>query len=250
MTLLGNSAVIAGRNLLRLRREPSPLISSAVLPLVFFVGFFVPLHAIMAGRGVDYAQFLPPMLVVQTTLYVGLYSATLMALDVRAGMLRRTRSMPVARTAPLLGRLAADLVCAATSMVVLVGVSMVFGFRFHGGILATIGFVLLGLLFAVVLCVAYMAIAATAADPRVAAQVLEIPQFLLVLLSTGYVPADSFPSWIQPVVRDQPLTQVIEALRALAAGTWSSSIPIALVWLAVLVAVSVPVAARAFGGQR
>ena len=133
----------------------------------------------------------------------------------------------------------------------------VIGFRFYGGVAHTVGFCLLVLLIGAALSLLGDLIGAANKNPEATLPLLLVPQLILGLLSVGLQPVERFPEWIQPFVRDQPISQFIYALRALAgdstpaAGevTWSVIGP-AMVWLVGLIVIVIPVHARVASRRR
>lgn len=213
---LDQSLRFAGRNLRRMRRNPSTLAGTFVTPLVFLFGFFVVLQRTLASQGIDYAQFLPPAVVVQATLNAAMGSAFWLADDATTGVLARARSMPISRLAPLAGRILADLTRVAVSTVVILAVGALLGFRFSGGVLAAVAFLGLVLLWSAAAAAGFGLIALRSRNPESTANLLTLPFLPLLLLSTAFVPAERFPAGLEPLAGHQPVSAVIDALRALA----------------------------------
>ncbi|MGO3328311.1 ABC transporter permease [Gordonia sp. (in: high G+C Gram-positive bacteria)] len=187
-------------------------------PVVFFLCFYVPLHRRFEAAGGDYAQFLTPIIFLQTGIFTAIAATEVAGADARAGVRERMMSLPIPRVAPILGRMTWVVVrmCLAVCGGLIVGFAL--GFRFEGGVVATVGFLILVVLFGVALSLLTDAAGSVAASSLAVASVLMIPQLILIMASTGLVPADSFPGWIQPFVRNQPLSVFSDALRALSTG--------------------------------
>ncbi|WP_163547873.1 ABC transporter permease [Candidatus Frankia nodulisporulans] len=223
--------VLAGRNVTLLGRDSAELSGALVSPVVFFVGFYVPLRGVMSDLGIDYAQHLLPVVILQAMIFVAISSAEALAGDVDAGMYRRVRSMAVARLAPVLGRLAADLIRALLAVAVGIAVGSAFGFRFHAGVAAAFGFVGLALLFAVGLALGADALAIRTGAKESVAQTLMVPQLLLIMISTGFVPLSGLPSWLRGIAGQQPVSRFADAMRALASGgPTARPVLLALAW--------------------
>ncbi|WP_434740119.1 ABC transporter permease [Micromonospora sp. SH-82] len=242
--LLAQGAVLAGRNL-RHRATAEMAVMFVVFPLIFVFGFLLLFGRLFDARGLDYAQFLPPAIVAQWMFTVANTSGAASAADRASGMYRRCLVMPVNRGAIALGRVAGEAVWAFVAAVVISATGHLAGFRFHGGIAATVGFVALAVAFALVLTAATTAVGLSSGDPAAVAALLNLPYLALIMLSTAFVPADAFPGWLEPVIRNSPVSVVIEALRSLASATpaWTE-VRGALVWVAVLGVVFGAVAAR------
>ncbi|WOC12959.1 ABC transporter permease [Gordonia sp. MP11Mi] len=187
-------------------------------PVVFFLCFYVPLHKRFEAAGGDYAQFLTPIIFLQTGIFTAIAATEVAGADSRAGVRERLMSLPIPRVSPILGRMGWVVVrmCLAVGGGLIVGFSL--GFRFHDGVGETIGFLILVVTFGVALSLLTDAAGSVAASSLAVASVLMIPQLILVMASTGLVPAESFPGWIQPFVRNQPLSVFSDALRALSTG--------------------------------
>jgi len=242
--------VLAGRNVTLLRRDSAELTGAVLSPIVFFVGFYLPLRGVMSRLGLDYAQHLLPVIVLQAMLFTAISSAEGLAADVDAGMFRRMRSMPVARVAPVLGRLAADLVRALVTVTVGVAIGYAFGFRFEAGALRAFAFVGLAVLFALVMALGADSLAVRSGGRESVAQALMVPQLLLVMISTGFVPVSGFPSWLRGIARQQPVSRFADAMRDLATGAPSGrAVAICLLWAAGLAAVFGVLLARGLAGR-
>lgn len=227
------------------------VIGALVLPAVFFLGFYALLAEITGAAGIDYAQYLTPAILVQITLFAGIASAAAISSDVGAGLVDRLRSMPVAALAPVLGRLAADLVRAGITTVVVLTLGALFGFRFGGGPWAIAGFVAIVVAFAVVSSLTFDAVALRSRDPEATAASLQALGMPLVMLSTAFVPAALMPAAVGGVVAHLPVSVVIDALRDLATGAGvTATVVEAVVWLAGLLVLSLAWGARAFRRAR
>lgn len=213
------------------------LLFSFFAPAVFFVCFYVPLRRMMDLSGIGYAQYLLPVIVLQSMLFTAMAASDRAAGDNLSGMGIRFRSLPIASLAPLAARMSANMTRAAVSIAGSCIIGYAFGFRFEGAITHALLFIGLALLFGLSLSFGADALGTVSTSREGASQALLIPQLLLTMLSTGFLPAESFPGWIQPFVRNQPVSQVAAALHEIASGTTTSqSIWIALAWCAGLLA--------------
>lgn len=228
---------LSGRTILGAVRD-GDLISAVSAPVLFFICFYVPLNRMADAVGGNYAQFVTAGIVLQTTLFTAMSASQRSAVDTLGGMGTRLRAMPVHRYAPLLARMSANVVRSAVSILAAIGMGYAFGFRFTGSILDSVGFVVLAVAFACALVFGADAFGALSNDEETASQSLLIPQLLLTMLSTGILPAEAFPGWIQPFVIHQPISAMADALRGLADGAVDSgSILKALCWIGGLVVV-------------
>lgn len=244
---LRHGEIVAVRNLVVLTRNPAAIGSTFMFPLIFFFGFYAVLRRTLESHGLDYAQYLPPIVVVQAMFFTAIGSAFALADDRFRGLLERCRSLPISPWAPLVGRIGADLVRALVAMVVVLAAGTAVGFRFEAGVVAGLGFVAIVLLFTTMAVAGCSVVGLGAASPEAASQSLFLPYLPLLMLSTGFVPVEGFPGWLQPFVRWQPVSLTVEALRALASGGPTAA-PVlrAVIVLAVLTLLFGVLAARAY----
>ena len=213
-------------------------------PMLFFASFYLPLRYSMAVVGYDYAQYFLPVIVVQGMFFTAMSAADRAARDAASGVQVRLSSMPIEPWVVTGARMWADLVRAVVAIAGAVVIGSVFGFRFHDGAAALV-FVAVSLLFGAALVLGADALGTATATPKIGAQALVLPQLLLIMASTGFVPAQWFPGWLQPFVRNQPVSAQADALRELAMGRYTSSLGHAVVWSVVLAGVFVAVSVAA-----
>jgi ABC-2 type transport system permease protein len=133
------------------------------------------------------------------------------------GLLSRLWVLPVHRAAGLLSNLAAEAVRIVVTTVVIMCAGLVLGFQFRQGILGSVVWVFIPTVFGVAFSMAVITIALYSAK-TIVVEATEIIWGLLMFFSTGFVPLDQFPRWIQPVVEHQPVSYAIEAMRGLSLG--------------------------------
>jgi ABC-2 type transport system permease protein len=229
------------------------LVTAMAASVIVTAGFYIPLNQVMgsADHGVSsYAQFLTPLIVLQGISFASITGAFRAATDAVQGINRRFGSMPIAPATPLAARMSASVYRCVIGLTIALICGYVIGFRFHRGLPYIVAFCLLVLLIGVTLSLLADLIGTRAKNPESTTPLLMGPQLIFGLLSVGVQPADQFPEWIQPIVRDQPISQWVNALRALAGDTtdaagdvtWATMGP-ALWWLLGLLVVLVPAAA-------
>ncbi|WP_372472357.1 ABC transporter permease [Rhodococcus globerulus] len=218
-------------------------VSAVVAPLVFALGFYLPLRIVMEDRGLDYAQFLMPIIVLQAMTFTALSAAQRSAMDSVRGMSKRLQTMPVGPLTPLAARMSVALVRSAVSLFASIVYGYVLGFRFVGPSANILYFCAFALVFSLVLSLGADAIGLLSKSPEASGQALVLPQMILGMLSTGFVPESGFPEWARPFARNQPISHFSAAMRDMATGTltWPTLAP-ALLWAAGLAAVFVPLA--------
>lgn len=212
------------------------LTMAALSSVVFSVCFYTPLHRRFELTGADYAQFLTPIILLQAGLFTAIAATEAAGADARAGVRERLASLPMARISPQLARMVWVLVRLVVAVTAGVAIGAILGFRFHGTWWQTVAFLIIVILVGLALSMLTDAAGSLARNSTSVAHVLMIPQLILVMASTGLVPAEAFPSWAQPFVRNQPLSVFTDALRELASGV-DVSAGAAVLWLGGLLCV-------------
>ncbi len=230
------------------------LLTQVAASIMFTVGFYIPLKQFMGAfiQGMSsYAQYLMPLIALQAIAFASVSAAFRSATDSVQGINRRFKTMPIGPLTPLASRMSASMYRCSVALVVSLVCGHVIGFRFYGGLAHTVAFCLLALMIGAALAFLGDLIGTISENPEATTHLMLLPQLIFGLLSVGVQPAERFPDWIQPFVRNQPISQFVYALRALAgdstpaAGevTWAVMGP-ALVWVVVLIAVLIPMHAR------
>ncbi|NVN48832.1 ABC transporter permease [Mycolicibacterium hippocampi] len=193
---------------------PTQIIGS----IVFTVGYYLPLKELMGSVQPlsSYAQYLTPLIVLQAVWFAAISAAFRSATDSVQGINRRFRAMPIATQTPFVSRMTASMYRCCVALTVSVICGHVIGFRFHNGILYAIGFMGLALLIGAALAVIGDLIGIATQNPEATAPLMLLPQLTLGLACVGLQPVERFPDWIQGFVRNQPLSQWVYGLQALA----------------------------------
>ncbi|MEV6069861.1 ABC transporter permease [Nocardia sp. NPDC052001] len=215
-------------------------------PVAIYICFYIPLRKSMSATGIDFAQYLLPLVAVYAMFFTAMFAADRAGREVAGGMATRLRSLPVRPWVPVAARMSANLLrgCAALTSALVVGIA--FGFRFHDPATALV-FIAVTLAFGAAVVIAADALGTATRNPELGGTVLFVPQLLLIMTSTGFVPAEGFPGWIQGWARNQPVSQVTSALRGLAEGRYPSELGVAALWIAGLLIVGAFLATRAEG---
>lgn len=198
------------------------LIFALVTPLALFLGFTVALRSLIDTGGIGYPQYVLPAVIVQSILFGAMTTADRAAREQSTGFGIRLRTFPIPDVLPLVARMVYCLLRGALALGVAIGIAYVFGFRMAGGFGYGLAFVVVVMVLTTALSLGADATGTRIRQTDVSSQLLLIPQMLLVLLSTGMAPVDSFPGWIQPFVRFQPVSSITETLRGLSTGDVTS----------------------------
>jgi len=245
-----DTLTITRRNLLVWLRVPAYLVFTVIQPVIFVVlfryvfGGAIPVQ--VPGNG-GYVDFLMPGIIAQTAAFATFGTAIALAQELKKGVIDRLRSMPMARSAVLAGRLVADTGRMLVTILIIVGVGYAVGFRFSNGVVPAIAMVVLATVFGLAICCisAYTGLAIGDEESVQAFGLIWL--FPLTFLSSAFVPIATMPGWLQAFANNQPVTYVIDTMRALALGgpvvpsLWKS-----LVWLAGIFIVFLPLAVRAY----
>ena len=158
------------------------------------------------------------------------------------------RTLPISPYAPLMARMAYCVIRGALAVAAAVVVAYMFGFRLTTGLGHAAAFVLMALTLTLALSLGADATGSKAGRTEVASQLLVVPQLLLVMLSTGLAPVEAFPSWLQPFIRYQPISQITETLRGFTSGQVGlANLCASLVWCGGLLTVFGSLAVRLQG---
>jgi ABC transporter DrrB family efflux protein len=243
MNAIADTLVLAKRGLLRIPRQPDLLIGFTIQPVMFVLLFVYVFGGAIRTPGYDYVDFLMPGIITQSISFGGFVTALGLSDDLRKGLIDRFRSLPMSRAAVLAGRTLADLATNALSLAVLVTVGVIVGFSFHNGVGEVIaGFGLL-LLFGYAFSWVFACIGLFVSSPEAANAVGFTAIFPLTFASSAFVPVDSMPDWLQAFADINPITIMVNAIRALWLGAPAGNNVVgALAWTVGFIAVFAPIA--------
>jgi ABC transporter DrrB family efflux protein len=244
MTRLASDAlVMAERNLVRLPRAPDLLIAFTIQPVMFVLLFAYVFGGAIQTPGYDYVDFLIPGIIVQNIAFGGFVTALGLAEDMTKGLIDRFRSLPTARASVLAGRTLADVVTNLLSIGVLLGTGLVIGFSFDASGLEILGGVGLLLLFGFAFSWIFALLGMSVSSPEAANGIGFTAIFPITFISAAFVPVESMPSGLREFAEVNPITVVVDAMRAL----WldapaGDSIWGAVAWSIALIAIFAPLA--------
>jgi len=243
-TSLTDTAVVTMRNLRHFWRQPDLLVFSTIQPVMFvilFVYVFGGAVGLALPPGVTYVDYLLPGIFVQSVTFRASNTAVGLSEDLRRGVIDRFRSMPMARSAVLLGRTTADLVRNVLIIGLMVVVGYLVGFSFQAGVLPALGCVALVAAFGFALSWIFAFVSLVVRGAETAQTAGFVLLFPLVFASSVFVPVSTLPDWLQPIAKASPVTLTADAARTLAlTGGVPDSLAGALAWIVGIVAVFVP----------
>ncbi len=246
-----DSWIIAKRNLTVLPRTPALVFFILVQPVMFVVLFnYVFGGAIGASlpEGVDYAQFLIPGVMLQAVVFAASSTSVGLADDLQTGIVDRFRSLPISRSAVLSGRIVADTLRLVAVGVVLLLVGLLIGFRFEGGIALGALMLLVAVAFGFAICWVQAIIGIAVPNAETAQSAGFIWMFPLIFVSSTFTPVDTMPGWMQAIANNNPITHLVNLLRALAQGetlpgdSWAGLVAPVALWTIGIIVVAAPLA--------
>lgn len=214
---VGDTAVLTGRSLRHIVRSMDTIITTTLMPIGFMLMFVYVLGgAINTGTDSYVAYLLPGILVI--TIATGIsYTAFRLFLDMKGGIVERFQSMPISRSSVLWAHVLTSLVANLISVVVVVIVALVMGFRSGAGLLAWLA--VTGILTLLTLALTWMAVIPGLTAKTVdGASAFSYPLIFLPFVSSAFVPTDTMPGPIRAFAENQPVTSIVDAIRNLLAG--------------------------------
>jgi len=238
---------LAWRTLVQIKHNPLELMDFSIQPIMFVLLFTYVFGGAIAGSPHDYLLFALPGIIVQNALFTTLNTGMGLATDLEKGFFDRLRSLPIARYAPLAGRITADLVKQAWSVAMLMAVGMLLGFRIGTGPLGVLGTFALLLVSALAVSWAIVLVSMVVANPEKVQIFGFVVLFPLTFTSDAFVSTASMPGPLQAWSKINPVTTLSDAIRGLLVhGPVATPALQSLLWAAGLTAVFAPLAVRAF----
>src|ERR1022692_4504512 len=244
---VSDTLTITRRNLLVWLRVPAFLVFTVIQPVMFVLLFTYVFGGAIPVPGSNYVDFLIPGILVQTAAFATFGTAIALAQELKKGVIDRLRSMPMARSAVLAGRLVADTARMLVTILIVIAVGYAVDFRFQNGVVPAILMVVLAVVFGVAICLIAAFTGLAIGDEESVQAFGLIWLFPITFLSSAFVPISTMPGWLQAFANNQPVTYVINTMRALALGgpieanLWKS-----IVWLVGIFVVFAPLAVRAY----
>ncbi len=255
---LGDGWVVAQRNLVKIKRVPDILVFVLISPIMFVLLFaFVFGEAIDPPGSIDYKEFLVPGIFAQTVVFGATFTGYGLADDMQKGIIDRFRSLPMSRSAVLVGRTTSDVVYNVISLVIMALTGLLVGWRIREGVVdAVLGFLLL-LVFAYAISwiMAYVGLLVPSVE------VVNNASFIVIMpltfISNAFVPQEQFSGVLKTFVEWNPVSSVGLATRQLFGNidpsvavpdSWAMQNPVVytLLWSAAIVAVFAPLSVRQY----
>lgn len=185
-----------------------------ISPLFLAVCFYIPLRRVMAFQGIDYAQFLMPIILLQSIGFAATSAAMRSSLDGAKGINTRFRVLPMNSAVPALARLATNVGLLGVSVLFATIICLVIGWRPHNGVVGLVGLYSVALAVGIIVSLLCDGIGLLAGSPEATSQAMALPILILGMASTGFVTEQQFPEWVRPFARNQPISQITNAMRS------------------------------------
>jgi ABC-2 type transport system permease protein len=256
---LTDGAVVAKRNLIKIKRVPDLLVFSTISPIMFILLFAYVFGSAIGSPtpGVGYREFLIPGIFVQTVVFGATITGAGLAEDIQKGIIDRFRSLPMSRSAVLVGRTTSDVLNNVLVIVIMSGTGLIVGWRIRSSVLDALGGYLLLLAFAYAISWIMAFVGLLVPSPEVVNNASFVLIFPLTFVANTFVPTNNFASGLKFVANWNPVSSVTQASRQLFGNTgtaplpdhpWSLHHPVVytLIWIVVLLAIFVPLSVRQY----
>jgi ABC-2 type transport system permease protein len=253
----GDGAVIAKRNLIKLKRVPETLVFVLISPIMFVLLFAFVFGSAIDIPGSSYREFLIGGIFAQTIVFGSTFTGAGLAEDMQKGIINRFRSLPMSRLAVIAGRTASDVVYNLLSLTIMTITGLLIGWRIHNGLPRALAAVGLLLLFAYAFSWIMALVGLLVPSVEVVNNASFIVIFPLTFVANTFVPSDNLPTPLRIFAEWNPVSAVTQATRELfgniPAGTatptaWPLQHPIfyTLAWVVAIIAVFAPLSARTY----
>ena len=256
-----DAAIIAKRNLIKIKRVPEVLIFVLISPIMFVLLFAYVFGGSIDVPGGSYREFLIGGIFAQTVIFGATFTGAGLAEDMQKGIIDRFRALPMSRSAVVFGRTASDVVYNVLSLIIMALSGLIVGWRIHNGLLSALaGFgILLLFAYAFSWIMAYVGLIVPSVEVINNAAFIVI--FPLTFIANTFVPAENLPSVLRTFAEWNPVSAVTQAARELfgniPAGTpppaaWplQNAVVYTLIWTALIIAVFAPLAVNRYKKAR
>lgn len=226
----GDTTVLTGRSLRHILRSPDTIITTAVTPVALMLLFVFVFGGAIDTGGVSYIDYMLPGILLITIASGIAYTAYRLFLDLQGGIFERFQSMPIARASSLWAHVLTSLVANMASIVIVVGVALILGFRTGTSVLGWLA--VAGILILFTLSLTWIAVIAGLSAKTVdGASAFSYPLIFLPFISSAFVPTDTMPAPVAWFAENQPVTPIIDTIRDIFSGQpVTSDIWVALAW--------------------
>ena len=211
---LGDTAVLTGRTLRHVTRSFDTIVTTAITPIVIMLLFVYVFGGAIDTGSVSYVNYLLPGILLITIASGISYTAFRLFTDIQGGIFERFQSMPIASSGVLWAHVLTSLVANVISLVLVVGVALIMGFRSGAGVLAWLA--VAGILHLLTLALTWVAvIPGLTAKSMEGASAFSYPLIFLPFISSAFAPTDTMPGPVRAFAEHQPVTSIVNTIRAL-----------------------------------
>jgi ABC-2 type transport system permease protein len=256
-TVLADSAVVAKRNLIKIKRVPDLLVFTAMSPIMFILLFAYVFGSAIKLDGVDYKEFLIAGIFAQTVIFGATITGAGLAEDIKKGIIDRFRSLPMSPSAVLIGRTFSDVLNNVITIVVMSLTGLLVGWRIDTSVPEALAGFLLLLFFAYAVSWIMAFVGLLVPSPEVVNNATFMTVFPLTFIANTFVPTNDFPTVLRVIAEWNPVSSVTQAAREFFGNTspampppdsWPMQEPVlyTLLWIAIILAVFVPLSVRQY----
>jgi len=251
VSALSATGTLAWRAMLKIKHVPFQLFDVTITPIMFTLLFTYIFGGALGGSPRAYIQFLLPGILVQTIVFITVYTGVGLNSDIQKGLYDRFRSLPIWQPAPILGALAGDLFRYSVAASLIIGLGLILGFRPAGGALGVVLAFGLVLIFAFALSWIWIIFGMKVKTPESVMTTSFVFLMPLTFASNIFVGLETMPTWLRAVVRHNPVTHLTNASRGLMhGGNVTSDVLWVLAAAAAIVLVAAPIALRMYHQER
>ncbi|MEU8379884.1 ABC transporter permease [Streptosporangium sp. NPDC048865] len=243
---LGDTAVLLGRSLRHITRSPDTIITTAIMPIAMMLMFVYVFGGAIRTESDSYVNYMLPGILLITVASGIAYTAYRLFMDMKGGIFERFQSMPTARSSVLWAHVLTSLIANLISLGVVMLVALLMGFRSGAGVLSWLS--VAGILILFILALTWIAvIPGLSAKTMEGASAFSYPLIFLPFLSSAFVPTGTMPGPVRAFAEHQPVTSIVNAIRALFSGQpVGTDIWVALAWCAGILVVAYAFAMRTY----
>ena len=244
-------ATLAWRAMLKIKHVPFQLFDVTVTPIMFTLLFTYIFGGALGGSPREYIQYLLPGILVQTVVFITVYTGVGLNTDIQKGLYDRFRSVPMWQASPLFGALAGDVFRYSVAGALIIIIGLLLGFRPGGGLIGVLLAFALVQVFCFALAWLWIIVGMLVKSPESVMTTSFVFLMPLTFASDIFVQVSTMPNWLQVLVRLNPVTRLASASRALMHGqSAAADVVWVLVASAVIVALAWPIAMQLYHKER
>jgi ABC-2 type transport system permease protein len=246
-TVLSTCFTFGWRALLKIKHVPQQLFDVTMFPILFTLLFTYLFGGALAGSPSEYLQFFLPGIVVQTLVFITMYTGIAINTDVSKGIFDRFRSLPIWRPSVLIGAMIGDLFRYTIAGTIVIALGVALGFRPDGGVVGVVLGLLLVLAFAISVSWIWTILGLKLRTPESVMQMSMTIMFPLVFATNIFVRPSTMPDWLQKIVEYNPVSVVVTATRQLMHGRAEAwDVGLAVVICVAIFAIFAPITMRIY----